>query len=264
MKKITYSLITLLTVATFAHADDTTVTDVEAKYSNKNSVVATQELKQSLNLGFSTTSGNTKTLNANGKYDASFLTTGYDNQELKVGFDTSAFFTENDSIKSNQEFTANLGLEQMVYNGWLGYMGINWLNNPDFKNYDSKTAIGVGVGKELYKDATHSFLFKLGTSYNILNYANAQATDEFGALNQYVEYHNQINNVSKVYLKAGAMENFEDMSNDYEALGVVGLNVAVAEDISLTLEAEVNYDNLPPVGFKKTDTKTIARLGYNF
>lgn len=264
MKKITYSIITLLTVATLSHADDIAVSDVEAKYSNKNSVTAESELKQSLNLGFSTTSGNTETLNINGKYDASFITQGYDNQELKVGFDTSAFFTENNSVKSNQEFTANLGLEQMVYDGWLGYMGINWLNNPDFKNYDSKTAIGVGIGKELYRDDRQTFLFKFGTSYNILNYANEQATDEFGALNQYVEYHNKINAVSNVYLKAGAMENFEDMSNDYEALGVIGLNVAVAEDISLTLEAEVNYDNLPPVGFEKTDTKTIARLGYNF
>ena len=132
------------------------------------------------------------------------------------------------------------------------------------KNYDSKTAIGLGLGKELYRDATQTLLFKLGTSYNILNYANAQATDEFAALNQYVEYHNQFNKVSSFYLKAGAMENFDDMSNDYEVLSAVGLNVAVAEDISLTLEAEVNYDNFPPLGFKKTDSKTIARLGYNF
>lgn len=264
MKKITYSIIALLSVATLAQADIDSISDVEAKYSNKSTIEAQKELKQSFNLGFSTTSGNTETLNANGKYDASFITSGYDNQELKVGFDTSAFFTENNSVKSNQEFTANLGLEQIIANGWLGYMGVNWLNNPDFKNYDSKTAIGIGLGKELYKDATQSLLFKLGTSYNILNYANAQATDEFGALNQYVEYHNQLNKVSKFYFKAGAMENYDDMSHDYEVLSAVGVNVAVAQNLSLTLEAEVNYDNLPSVGFKKTDTKTIVRLGYNF
>jgi hypothetical protein len=28
------------------------------------------------------------------------------------------------------------------------------------------------------------------------------------------------------------------------------------------LEAEATNDNLPPVGFGKTDTKTIVRLGY--
>ena len=260
---ITNILLATLSLSVAAMATET-VSDVEAKYTNTSKVEASKELKQSINAGFSETSGNTKTLNVNGKYDLSYVTTGYAGQELKVGFDTSAFFSKNNSIKSNEEFVANLGLEQMISNGWLGYTGVNWLRNPDFKNYDSKAAINIGIGKELYKDASQTFLAKLGTSYNVLDYANAQATDKFGALNQYVEYHNKFNNVSSLYIKVGAMENFDDMSNDYEALAVTGLSVAVAENINLTLEAEVNYDNLPSVGFKKTDSKTIVRLGYNF
>jgi len=261
---IKYSLFALVAVATMAQADVAQVTDVEAKYSNKNSVEASNSLKQNINLGFSTTKGNSDTLDVNGKYDASFITTGYAGKELKVGFDASAYFTENNNTKSNEEFLINLGLEQMVYDGWLGYAGVNWLNNPVFKNYDSKTSIGLGVGKELYNNGQHTVLVKLGTSYNIENYANAQATDEYGALNEYVEYHNTINEVSNVYVKAGAMQNFDDMSNDYEAVGIFGLNVAVAQSVSLTLEAEIDYDNTPAIGFKKKDAKTIARLGYNF
>jgi len=256
-------LLIAIMLSTFTIAIES-VSDVEGKYANTSKVEASKELKQSINAGFSATSGNTDTLNVNGKYDLSFITTGYDGQDLKVGFDTSAFFTENNSLKSNEEFVANLGLEQMISNGWLGYMGINWLRNPDFRNYNSKTSIGIGMGKELYKDSSQTFLIKLGTSYNVLDYANNQTTDNFGALNQYIEYHNQFNSVSGLYIKAGAMENFDDMSNDYEALGVMGLSVAMAENMNLTLEAELSYDNLPPLGFKKTDSKTIVRVGYNF
>lgn len=264
MKNITLSLLTLMALSTSASADDIATTDVEAKYSNKNSIEASKELKQSINLGFSNTTGNSETLNINGKYDATLTTTGYNNNPLKVVFDASGYFTENNSVKSNEEFIANLGLEQLITNGWLGYAGASWLRNPDFKNYNSKTGINMGVGKELYNDGTQRLTAKLGTSYNIEAYANEQETKEFGALNEYLEYNNQLNTISNFYVKAGAMQNFDDMQEDYEAVGIVGINFAVGENINLSIEEELAYDNLPPEGFEKTDTKSIVRLGYNF
>jgi len=263
MKNITISLVTLLSLSNMAMAD-VAVSDVEAKYSNKSTVVATKDFKQNINFGFSNTTGNTETLNANGKYDASFITTGYNNQDLKVSGDLSAFFTENDDVKSNEEFVANLGLEQFIGNGWLMYTGVNWLRNPDFRNYDNKYAIGAGVGRELYNDGKQSFALKLGSAYNIEDYANNLSTEEFGSLNEYAEYNNQLNKVSKLYIKAGSMQNFDDMSNDYEALGAIGVNFAVGENINLSIEEEVAYDNKPTAGLDKTDTKSIVRVGYAF
>ena len=259
MKNIKISLLTILALTTLSSA-----ADVAEKYTNTQSVKATDELKQSINLGFSSTSGNSETLNANGRYDMSQITEGYQGQALKVALDASAFFSKNNKVKDNEEYTANLGLEQMISDGWLGYTGINWLRNPDFRNYDNKVSIGAGIGKELFKDDSQLLVAKLGTSYNIEDYANAQATKKFGALNEYLEYSNQLNQVSRFFFKVGSMQNFDDFSNDYEVAGSLGAHFAVAENINLTLAEEVVYDNLPPVGFKKTDTKTIATLGYNF
>jgi len=259
MKNIKISLLTVLALTMFSSA-----ADVAEQYTNTKSVEATNELKQSINLGFSGTSGNSDTLNVNGRYDMSNITQGYNGQALKVALDASAFFTENNSVKNNEEFTANLGLEQIITNGWLGYAGINWLRNPDFRNYNHKVSVGAGVGKELFKDGTQLLIAKLGTSYNVEEYANTQATEKFGALNEYLEYSNQLNKVSNFFFKVGSMQNFKDFSNDYEVAGSLGANFAVAENINLTLAEEVVYDNLPAIGFKKTDTKTIATLGYNF
>ena len=261
--KVSTLLFTSIALLTPVSAEDT-VTDVEAKYSNNSKVEASDELKQSLNLGFSNTTGNTKTLNVNGKYALSFISNGFQNNSLKTAFDASGFFTENNNIKNNEEYLANLGLEQMLGRGWLGYTGVNWLSNPDFRNYDNKIAIGLGVGKELYNDGQHLFTAKLGVSYNIEDFSNDQDTEEFGALNEYLEYANQLNTISKLYIKVGSMQNFDNFSNDYEVLGIVGVNFAVAENINLSLEGEALNDNLPALGFKKTDTKTIVRLGYNF
>ncbi len=258
------TLIVFSTLATAKIEEGTTLTDVEAKYSNKTEIEATDKLKQSFNLGFSTTTGNTETLNLNAKYDLSFITEGYDNYPLKIAFDTSAFLTENNNTRSNEEYLANFGLEQIITDGWLGYTGISWLKNPDFRNYENKVGVGIGIGKELFNNNQHTFTVKLGTSYNVEDYANHQETEEFGALNEYISYTNQLNQVSKLYIKMGAMQNFEDMSTDYEVIGVAGLNLAVIENINLTLEGEVTYDNTPAIGFEKSDTKTIVRLGYNF
>jgi len=259
--KINISIILLL--SNIILANNIEVTDVEAKYSANSSVEATKTLKQSLNFGFANTSGNTDTSNLNGKYNLSMTTLGYANKALKVAFDAGAFYTENNSVKDNEEYTANLGLEQFVANDWLGYASIDWLKNK-FRNYDNKFAIGTGIGKELYNNGQHSLKAKLGVAYNIEDYSNNQKKEEFGSLNEYLEYNNKLNKVSNLYVKLGSLQNFDDFENDYEASLVAGLNFAVADNINVTIEEEVSYDNQPAVGFDDTDTKSIVRVGYNF
>jgi len=239
------------------------VTDVEAAYSSVSTIKVEEKLAQSLNLGFANTTGNTKTLNLNGKYEMSFTTFGYGGEDLKIAFDTAVFLTKNNGVKNNEEYTANLGMEQYLANGWLGYASINWLRNT-FLNYDNKFSIGAGIGKEIYRDGQQSLKLKVGAAYNIEDYSNTQAEKKFTSSNEYLEYNNQLNEVSKFYLKLGSMQNVKDFSNDYEVGMVAGFDFAVAKRISLSMEEEVRYDNLPPVGFKKTDTKSIARVGYHF
>lgn len=260
---VKYSLAALLMLSTAVVADEVKVADVEAQYSAKSNVKASDELKQSINFGLANTTGNTKTLNLNGKYNMAFTTVGYANEALKVGFGASAFVTKNNGVKDNEEYTVNLGLEQYITDGWLGYASINWLRNT-FQNYDNKFSIGAGVGKEVFNDGQHSLKIKLGGAYNIEDYSNAQPRKKFASLNEYIEYNNKLNDVSDLYVKIGSQQNTKDFSNDYEVLAVAGFNFAVAENISVSIEEEVRFDNLPPVGFEKTDTKSIVRVGYNF
>jgi len=244
------------------YADEIKVEDVKSKYDNAPAIEASKELKQNINLGFANTTGNTDTLNLNAKYDMSYTMPGYAGYDLAWAFDASVYITENDGEKDNEEYTANLSLEQMLPNEWLGYFTLRWLRN-EFRNFDSKIFVGAGMGKELYNDGKHRFEMKLGVAYNLEQYTNGQEDHDFASLTEYMEYTNQLNKTSQLYVKVGASENFDDF-DDYEILSVVGLTFAVAEQLSVTLEGEIRYDNLPPVGFDKTDTKTIVRIGYSF
>ena len=260
--RLLVGLLLMSSALVMADEDEIELSDVEDKYSSSLEIEAGDELKQSINIGFSNITGDTDTLHLNGKYEMAFATVGYDAQVLKVGFDTSVFFSESNDIRDNEEYTANLGLEQTIINGWLGYFSLNWLRDK-FRNFEYKTTIGTGIGKELLKDGAHSLKLKLGIAYNIEEYFTEQENHKYTSLNEYIEYNNQLNKTSKLYVKLGISENFDDFQ-DYEVLAVAGFNFSVAENLSVTMEGEVSYDKIPPVGFDTTNTKTIIRVGYDF
>jgi len=266
MKRIiTQSVLTALMLSSAILADEVELSDVEARYSNKSSVNAGDKLEQSIDFGFSNTTGNTDTLNLNGKYNMSFTTVGYGNEKLKVGFDTSVYINKNDNVKSNEEYKANLGLEQYITNdGWLGYAAVNWLRNPEFKNLNNKFSIGAGVGREIFNNGWDSLKLKLGLAYNIQEYADANADAKFTSLNEYLEYNNKLNETSTFFAKIGASENLKDFKNDYELLASGGLHFSVAKNIYVTIEEEMLYDKIHPGTQSATDTKSIIRVGYNF
>ena len=239
------------------------VCDVGDKYGYSAETTKVGELVQSIDLGFANTTGNTNTLNFNGKYTFGYAKKGYDDQPLHMGFNISAFRTEDESTTTNEEYTAKVYLDQELKNNWLVYTFANWLRN-EFRNFDNKVIVGAGIGKVLLDDGKQVWKAKLGLAYNSEMYSNVQETERFTSLTQYIEYKNILNKTSKFYVQAGASENFEDFSNDYELLGVIGLDFIVSTNIHVIIQEEVTYDAVPPIGFKTTDTKSIIRVGYTF
>lgn len=239
------------------------VSNVSDKYSYSADTKKLGELVQKIDLGFANTTGNTDTLNFNGKYTFVYVKKGFDDHPLHIGFNASAFRTEDESATTNEEYTAKLHFDQALKNDWLVYTFANWLRN-EFRNFDNKIILGAGIGKVLLNDGQHVLKAKVGYAHNSEAYSNAQETETFSSVTQYIEYTNNLNKTSKFYVQAGASENFEDFTNDYELLSVIGLDFTLSTDFHLIIQEEISYDAVPPVGFKKTDTKSIIRLGYTF
>jgi putative salt-induced outer membrane protein YdiY len=251
-----------LLIATVVSAD-IKVSDVEATYGAGVKIEAVKGLQQGINLGFANTTGNTETLNLNGKYTLGYSTEGYASKALNIAFNASAFLTKSNDVTDNEEYSTNLGLEQYITdNDWLAYANASWLRNT-FRNFDNKFLFGAGLGKELFNDEQHIFKAKVGIAYNIEEYTNNQAEHKFTSLTEYIKYDNKLNKTSLLYIKLGASQNFDDFS-DYEILAVAGFNFTVAENLNVTIEEEIRYDELPPIGFDTTDTKSIVRVGYTF
>ena len=220
-------------------------------------------LKENIDFGFVNTAGNTRTLNLNAKYDCSLETKGYSEEDFKFTLDTAAFSTTTNDIQENEEYQANLLMEQTFHKNWVVYSSINWLKNR-FINFDNKTALGLGVGATLFDDGSQLFKIRFGGSRNLERYTNQQPDHDFTSFNQYMEYNNHLNKISEFFFKFGALENFDSFSKDYQILSSLGFKVKVAERLTLNISEEIRYNHLPPVGFKKADTKSIISLGYHF
>lgn len=256
-------IITTALLASSVFAAEIEVSDVEGTYGAGVKVEAVKGLQQGINLGFANTTGNTETLNLNGKYTLGYTTEGYANKDLNIAFNASAFVTKNNDVTDNEEYASNLGMEQYLFeNDWLAYANVSWLSNT-FRNFDNKWLLGAGVGKEFFNDGQQLLKAKLGIAYNIEQYSNNQNDHKFTSLTEYIEYDNKLNKTSLLYVKVGASENFSDFG-DYEVLAVAGFNFTVAENLNVTIEEEIRYDKIPPVGFETTDTKSIVRIGYSF
>jgi putative salt-induced outer membrane protein YdiY len=236
--------------------------NVAGSYDMTGTVEAKKPLEQKIDIGFANTTGNTDTLNLNAKYALLGLTEGYAGRELKFSFDAGVYLTENDGTRDNEEYTLNAAAEQMLEDEWLLYGTIRWLRNT-FRNYDSKTFVGIGVGKKLIDTPKHLFTIKFGVAYNDEVFSDGQPDRNFGSLTEYAEYRYRFSDKNEAYIQVGASENFDNF-DDYEILSVLGVDVALNNTLHLVVEEEIRYDNVPPVGFKKTDTKSIVRIGYLF
>ena len=247
-------------------------TKVEDIYAGNSSAEnATQKLTQSINLGYANTAGALDSTIFTGKYIAGFTTQGYQAKELRVGLDFSAFYNKVEDAAKTEQYMANLGLEQNIVNGWFGYAVLNWYRNEAL-GYKNKVTVGAGIGKMLFADSVHSLKVKLGVAYNVADFAGLsaqealEANDSYATLVQYIEYNRALSKSNNFYVKIGASESFDNF-DDIEGIGVFGLNFAVAESVSVSLEEEIQYNGLSAFSNaldSKFNTKTVVRIGYNF
>jgi len=262
--KTIYLFRILLFIFTFCPASEFTSSNVEKKYFLKNELTIDQKLKQNFRFGFSSTTGNTETIYLNSKYSLSFTQSGYHNLPLKFSLLSSAYFNKNKNKKSNEEYLIDVGLEQVIYKEWSGYMFARWLRSPNIRQFNHKLSANLGIGKKLMNNKNYLLKIKLGIAHNTENYSNDKATNQYESINEYIEYTNKINENSHFSFKFGAMQNLSNPSKDYEMIGVVGFDFSISENIHLTVEEEFDYDAIPTNGLEKLNSKSLMSLGYLF
>lgn len=229
---------------------------------NLDSKMKQGETKQSIHLGFANTTGNTETLNLNAEYKLTAKRAGIKDKDLNIYFKSKVFISENNDIRDNEEYNVNLDLEQLFSEKYFSYLSMEWLKNP-FLNFENKYIAGLGIGKEIIISEKQTLKVKLGVAYNNEEYSDLTKDETFASLTQYIEYNYKFNKISDLNIKAGISENIEDISEDYELLILAEFKFIIGEHMNIIIQEEVRYDNISTID-RKTDTKSIVKIGYSF
>ena len=214
-------------------------------------------VKQNFDLGFTNTNGNTKTTNIDAKYKI-------ENQldTIKYDFTISAYGAMNSSSTTAENYHALFNIQKDLVKDWLTYANANW-EKDRFKNLDGKYSVGIGAGRTIFKTDTQNLDLKLGVSYNYEKFTTA-GSRSYASSDEELDYKNKLNDISELFTNLKAKQNLGNFKKDYTIDSIIGVNFKVATNLSLVLEYDINFDNLPAGTASKTDTKSIVKLSYQF
>ena len=219
--------------------------DIENKYDLTKD--ATKHIRkkpfQHIEIGFSDTSGNTKTTSLNAKYIFSHMAAFFETHIMQYTIESSAFLAKDNGKRTAEEYKILFNAKQPLPRQWLSYVSIGWLKNI-FQNYTSKIDFSIGLGRELFKDEKQSFVLKLGPAINYEKY-HSGGDSSYTSLNEYLEYRRYLYDKNRFYCKVGAKENFSNMKEDYEINVLLGLRFKIVEKFHLIVEYNAFYDNKP-------------------
>ncbi len=215
------------------------------------------DTKQKIELGYFGTTGNS---------NSTSLTAGYSIQSDISDATTAKFWADilystKEGQTDNERYRANARVEHSYTKRLFTFLEISFLRNT-FQGYDAQYGINPGVGYKLQPSKQHELDLLLGYAYRRNDLTSGQRQDLHYAKTE-LDYNYQITNKNSLQANLYFIENLSN-SSDYESKLDTSLNLSIIDKLGFKLSYEIKYDNLPPIGKKKTDTLTKASIVYEF
>lgn len=126
-----------------------------------------------------------------------------------------------------------------------------------------RTSLGAGYGRQIYENEVTNLSAEVGLSYTNEDYEIGQ-DDNFPSLTMAANYDRKLFEGSLVlFNKSNLSVNLEE-SKDALFKNKLGLRMPVGQHLNLSTQLNVDYDNQPAIGTKKTDTSLIFSVGAGF
>ncbi len=206
-----------------------------------------------INAGLSLTEGNSETMQANVGLATKNVsgdiekTAGIQGNYGETGEDTT---TEN----AKAEAKINKSLSDTTYSFLSGDVLYD-----DIAQIDYRAIVGPGLGKVLMQDDSAKLAGEFGVVYIFEDVAMVE--DNQVALRIGNTYERQLSETSKVWQKVEFIPAVEDF-DDYLINAELGIEAAVAGDVSLRVVIQDRYDSTPGAGLDENDLSVIAGLSY--
>jgi putative salt-induced outer membrane protein YdiY len=126
-----------------------------------------------------------------------------------------------------------------------------------------RTSLGAGYGYQFFE----SELAKLSTEYGVayINEDYIVAPDEsFPSLSLGLNYERKFWSKRLVFFNNNNLSVSLEDTRDALFKTKVGLRVPIVENVNVATQVNVDYNNMPPPGVKKSDSSLVFSVGYGF
>ena len=207
--------------------------------------------------GASLTSGNSDTLNGNfsGKFVAR-------SKRQRLTLRGLYHYGEDRNQLSAQEASGSVKYDFFVTQKLYTYVN-TLLEHNKFQDLSLRSTMGGGLGYQFLEDARKALSFELGVSYFNEDFLKAED-------NAYAAGRWSVNASYKLIPDRISLFHFHEGYFGFDTLKDIylrseqGVRFTLIKDFYTTFQVNVNYDNTPPDGLKKTDTTLLFGLGYAF
>lgn len=135
--------------------------------------------------------------------------------------------------------------------------------SDDLADLNLRSTVGAGYGHQFYENDITNLSTEVGLSY--VNEDYKIAPDEaFPSLTLGLNYDRKFFDKAMVLFNNTSMDISLEDSKDTLLKNKLGVRFPLTQGLNISTQLNVDYDNQPAVGTKKTDTSLIFSVGYGF
>lgn len=135
--------------------------------------------------------------------------------------------------------------------------------SDDLADLNLRSTVGAGYGRQFYETDITNLSTEIGLSYVNEDYKIAP-DESFPSLTLGLNYDRKFFDKAMVLFNNTSVDISLEDSKDTLLKNKLGVRFPLAKGLNISTQLNLDYDNQPAVGTKKTDTSLIFSVGYGF
>ncbi len=208
-----------------------------------------------INIGASSTSGNTDQEQLNGSFEVVARSA---KNRMTLGAEANRAKTDGTQTESN--WLAYLGYDHFITDKWYAYASTS-AENDKFKDINLRTTLGAGAGYQFFETDQTNLSMELGASYVNTDYI-AGVDSDYPAARWGMNFNQKLFKSRVEFFNVDSVHVALDDSDNFFLRTRTGLRFPIVAGMNSTIQYNYDYDDNPAPGRVKEDKAWLFTLGY--